>query len=145
LFAIVTTSTPEADKALSAAGVARKWYVFGAGVPRLVIAVSRFTIDRSAEPRYGRTEDNEDRGDFSSAATWSAKCTSPPKATVIGCGSADLVARADVTAPADGVPVGTAVVCDGPEEHPDARKIPDAPTMPIPARPARAIRYPHIL
>jgi hypothetical protein len=111
-----------------------------------VIAVSRFTIARSAEPRYGRNEDNEDRGDFSSAATWSVKCTSPPKAKVIGCGSVEpvgqAVALAPVSAPVDGVPDGGAVVRDGPEEHPGATSSPDTTTTPIPAHP---IRCPHIL
>ncbi len=45
---MVTTSTPAAASAVNAAAGARKVYVFDSGEPRVVIAVSRFTIVTSA-------------------------------------------------------------------------------------------------
>src|SRR5919107_1956905 len=50
LLAMVATSTPADLRAVRADGGARKGKSLGAGVPRSVMAVSRFTTARSARP-----------------------------------------------------------------------------------------------
>src|SRR5512135_1509227 len=99
LLAIVVTSTPAARSAWKAVGGARKVKLFGSGVPRVVIAVSRLTIARSA---LDSTEATGPRAVSRSAAkrvpSMPSKCVSPPKAMeMTGGGDAGLVV-ADVPA-----------------------------------------------
>ena len=85
LFAIDATSTPPASSAAKAVAGARNVYALDWGVPRFVIAVSRFTTVRSASPRTGRMERRTWRG--SASSSWRiglSKCTSPANASVTG-------------------------------------------------------------
>jgi hypothetical protein len=81
---MVTTSTPAAARAENAVIGARKWYCFGWGVPRSVIAVSRLTMVRSAACSTGLIGPNAVVGWFSSGAVRPVKWTSPAKASVSG-------------------------------------------------------------
>jgi hypothetical protein len=86
LFASDTRSSPAAFTASNAVAGARKWYVFGSGVPRVVTAVSRLTIDMSADWNIDDTGPNAVAGFLSNARVRSVKWTSPPNASVISGG-----------------------------------------------------------
>ena len=74
---------PAASSAVSALGGARKRYTFLSGVPRCVMAVSRFTIAMSALRKTGAIGANIVSGLAASLArSGPSKCTSPPKANV---------------------------------------------------------------
>jgi hypothetical protein len=77
---------------------ARKWYVFGSGVPRVVIAVSRLTIVISAGFSRGAMERIPP---VSAGRELPSKCTSPPNEMVTAA-----LARGVTTALGDGVAVG---------------------------------------
>jgi hypothetical protein len=72
-----TTSMPAAFTASYALGGARKWNSFGSGAPRVVTAVSRLTIARSAADRVDEIDPNAVAGSPSRSPVRSAKCTSP--------------------------------------------------------------------
>src|SRR5256885_12364687 len=87
---------PASRRAVSAVAGVRKWKSLGAGSPRVVIAVSRFTIARSACRRAGAAGPNAVAGSANSAAVRSVKCTSPANAKVNSpLGGAEVVAGAD--------------------------------------------------
>src|SRR5262245_16237446 len=101
-----TTSSPAATTASNATGGARKWNCFGSGVPRVVTAVSRLTIEISASSKTDDTGPNAVPGLSSRARVRSAKCTSPPKASVIPGG---VVGLGEADCPLDGEsPIGDA-------------------------------------
>src|SRR3954451_3460125 len=77
LLAIVTTSIPAVRSAFIALAGARKVYFLGPGVPRVVIAVSRFTTARSAAFSLAVAEP---KSPPSAPPEAPAKCTSPAKA-----------------------------------------------------------------
>src|SRR4051812_16556739 len=79
LLARVTASTPADFRALKAPSAARKVYCLGAGVPRRVTAVSRFTTARSA---FARTLPAGPQVCVRARADAPSKCTSPAKASV---------------------------------------------------------------
>src|SRR3954471_6629338 len=96
-----TTSMPAAFNALKALAGARKLNSFGSLVPRVVIAVSRLTIVKSALASAGMAGPSAVRGEARRAASWAWKCVSPANAMVIGslaastCGDAGDVPDAD--------------------------------------------------
>src|SRR4051812_32021423 len=106
---------PAAVSAVSALAGARNVYCFGAGVPRSVMAVSRFTIAMSADRNTGAIPLRTVAG-FAASATpiGPSKCTSPPNANVTGPsarvvvvvagGAVVVVARADVVVVARDAP-----------------------------------------
>src|SRR5882762_1742396 len=73
---------PAPRSAVSAEAGVRKWKSLGAGSPRVVIAVSRFTMARSAPRRPAVAAPNAVAGWVSSDAVRSMKCTSPANANV---------------------------------------------------------------
>src|SRR6266536_695565 len=73
---------PASRRAVSAVPGVRKWKSLGAGSPRVVIAVSRFTMARSARRSPGAAGPNAVAGCASRAAVRSVKCTSPANANV---------------------------------------------------------------
>src|SRR3954454_7369484 len=79
LLARVTASTPADRRASKAVSGARKVYCLGAGVPRRVTAVSRFTIPRSAA---ARTWPADPQLCVRARAEAPSKWTSPAKASV---------------------------------------------------------------
>src|SRR5690242_20079445 len=92
LLAIVATSTPAARNACSPATGARNAYCFGAGVPRSVTAVSRFTTATSALDSTGAIGPSSDPGaatarDRNEPSKW----TSPPNASVTGASGGRVV------------------------------------------------------
>src|SRR5687768_3271696 len=86
---MLTASIPAARNASSAFGEVRKWYVFGSGVPREVIAVSRLTIVRSPPARVGVIGPKAVAGSLSRVAVRSMKCTSPAKTRLRSTGAGD--------------------------------------------------------
>src|SRR4051812_47852937 len=80
LLAMVATSTPALRRASYDDGGERKVKSLSCGVPRVVTAVSRFTIARSARRRYAAIGPNPP----SARADAPTKCVSPPNAIVTG-------------------------------------------------------------
>src|SRR5947207_12267270 len=125
LLANVTTSTPAALIASKELVAARKWNSFGCSVPRLVTALSKLTIVRSASDSSGTIGPKACCGSLSSLAVRSVKCTSP--------------AKARVRSPAgDGAGEGDAATA-GADEAAGAGAT-GAGAVPHPVRPASAIR-----
>src|SRR5215472_15439099 len=74
---------PAASSAVNALGDARNVYTLASGVPRSVIAVSRFTIAMSARRSTGAIGANIVSGFAASLArSGPSKCTSPANASV---------------------------------------------------------------
>src|SRR5690242_4511474 len=105
LFARLTASTPAWRRTVTACGGARKVNSFGWGVPRAVMAVSRFSTARSAELS---TPKALPRRPDSAAADEPSKCTSPANASTAdppperverGAGEADDAADDEEAAP----------------------------------------------
>src|SRR6266536_594954 len=83
LLAMVATSTPAPLSARNAVGEARKVKSLLCGVPRVVIAVSRFTIARSARRSTAATGPKAVAGSRASRPPMTpSKWTSPPNARV---------------------------------------------------------------
>src|SRR3954454_10105138 len=83
---------PASVSALSALAGARKVYCLGAGVPRSVIAVSRFTIAMSYQRSTGAIPLSTVAGfALSAVRSGPSKCTSPPKASVTGASARVVV------------------------------------------------------
>src|SRR4029453_7041596 len=125
LLAMVTTSTPAALRAVRAVGGARKVKSLAAGVPRSVMAVSRFTTARSARRRTLAigpkvVAGSADRRDSMAPSKW----TSPPKARVTGSPVGSLGSEARLAAAVAGRPVvavdlaAARVVVDAPAAWP---------------------------
>src|SRR5262245_25657038 len=110
---------PAARIASSAVGTARKWYVFGSGVPRVVIAVSRLTIVRSVLESTDAIGPNAVAGFLSRSAVRSMKWTSPANANVISVAGGDAGAEVAGSAAADAaLGVAAAAPCRWPPSQP---------------------------
>src|SRR5918999_4746817 len=105
LFAMDTTSTPAVLSAAKAELGARKRNSLpGAGLPSVVMAVSRLTMEKSAARSVLAIGPSAVRGLASRARSEPSKCTSPPKARMIGCFAAgDVGAGGFDVAPEGGV------------------------------------------
>src|SRR5262249_1774955 len=89
LVAIEATSVPAARTALHpGGGDPQVDSLPGTGVPRVVIAGSRFTIARAARRRIAEIGPSAVAGRASRARTGASKFTSPANASVIGCRAA---------------------------------------------------------